>query len=244
MTRSRRTNLGLAGLIVLAMSLFVLSPAAGAQDSVVATSGSEERLVANDAASVGFSTEKVRPTARQALNATSQRIRAIINRTRKAGDLGADDIETGRIRIFQVRLRNEEGAVVGRLFGARQGVTVTVDNVKRTGAVVTAGVRAGATNVSGPSYFVEDSDAEYEQALLVAFDVAKRKARALAERAGRTLGPVVSIQEGGGVFSVVRFDGLQGADGDQAASGGPVAAVIRPGKSRVRARVSVVFELL
>jgi len=243
MTRSRRKNLGLAGLIALAMSLFLLAPGASAQDAVVAVSGAEERLVANDAASVGFSVEKVRSTARQALSVTSRRIRAVINRTRKVGDLGAGDIETGRIRIFQVRVRNQEGAVIRRDFGARQSVTVTVDKVKRTGAVVGAGVRAGATNVNGPRYFVEDADAAYEQALLVAFDVAKRKARALAERAGRRLGPVVSIEEGGGVFSFIRV--ASGGGGDQvSADAPPASAPVRPGKSRVRARVDVVFELL
>ena len=237
MTRSRP----LCVAVVLAVSAALAAPAAAAAQSAepdtIAVTGREVRMVANDTASVTFYVAKERRSGEAALRATSRRLRAVIKQVRAAGDIRGRDIETGRISVFRVRLRNDEGRVVKRFFRARQSATATVRRVKRTGRVVAAGLRAGATDVSGPRYFVSDSEAVYEDALLDAFDAAERKAQALAEHSGRQLGRVMQITEGGGVYSVSRSS-LEFASADVAAS-----APVRPGRSRVRARVGVVFEL-
>jgi uncharacterized protein YggE len=233
-----------ASLLALAAALIVallaLVPAsAAAQTATVTVSGSEARLVPNDAARVSLAVVKDRRTARAALNATTARIRAVIRRVRAAGGLAGADLTTGPVSVSKRVLAAPDGAARRVVYRARQSVTAIVRRVRRTGAVIAAGVRAGATAVRGPEYFVSDSEAVYRNALLAAFDAAREKATALARQAGRELGPVVSIEERGGV-RVVPFRG----EGDSGAGApGQAAPPVRPGKSRVRALVRVVFEL-
>lgn len=225
-----------------AIALVMAAVAAPAQADVVPTvtvSGVHVERIANDTATVGFGVRAERRSAEVALAVTSKRIRAVIAAVEKAGGVAPSDITTGRISVRKLTLRGDDGRRLGTRFRASQGVNVTILVVKRTGRVVSAGVSAGATVLSGPRYFVSDPDSRYRDALLRAFDAAKRKARALATRSGRTLGPVLSITEGG------RMASLTGSGGAGQLAEGPVraSAPIKPGKSRVRGLVTVVFEL-
>lgn len=228
--------------IPLATALVVAALAAPAQAEVVPTvtvSGADVELVGNDAASVGFGVSTDRATGKAALAATSRRIRAVIAAVTAAGDIAPAEISTGRVGLRKITPRAPDGSPLATRYRASQSVSVEVLDVKRTGDVVSAAVGAGATGVNGPRFFVSDSEARYRDALLKAFDVAKAKAQALATRSGRTLGRVLSITEGGGVVSIERTS----ADGAAATPAGTKSPPVRPGKTRVRALVSVVFEL-
>lgn len=232
--------------IPLVSALVVAAIAAPAQADVIPTvtvSGSDVELVGNDAATVGFGVTKVRDTSRAALAVTSARLRAVIARVTRAGTLAEGDITTGRISVRKVTVHGPGGLPAGTRFRASQGVSVTVTDVKRTGAVVSAGVRAGATNVNGPRFYVSDAEHRYQGALLKAFDQAKEKAQALATRAGRTLGEALSITEGGGVVSLKDTGDSAQPVSQPGGAGAPAAAPVRAGKSRVRGHVTVVFEL-
>lgn len=233
---SARISIPLATVLVAAA---FAGPAQAEVTPSVTVFGTHVEMVGNDAASVGFGVSVVRKTGPAALAATSTRIRAVIAAVTKAGVIDPADISTGRISIRKIIVRDRDGKPIGTQFRSGQSINVTVMDVKRTGAVVAAGVKAGATGVNGPRFFVSDSEARYQDALLRAFDVAKDKAQALATRAGRTLGPALSITEGGGVVSI---EGPRTADQGAGAPAAP-APPVRPGKSRVRGEVSVVFEL-
>ncbi len=229
--------------LLLALAL-VMPAAAGAVTPTVTVSGDHVELVGNDAATVRFTVSKVRDSGRAALAVTSQRLRAVIRRVQKAGGIDDADIATGRVNVSKFTERDSDGNTVGSRYRASQSVIVTVLAVKRTGAVVDAGVRAGATDVGGPNFFVADSDARYQDALLKAYDEAKEKAEALAKRSGRPLGQALSITEGGGV---VYIEGSSNGGAIKDGAFEPVsaaAAPVRSGKSRVRGRVTVIFELL
>src|SRR2546429_538564 len=83
-------------------------------------------------------------------------------------------------------------------YPASGSIAVTKLGIAEAGSVVDAGVGAGANGVSGPSLSLSSQDALYDSALKAAVAQAKTKAQALADAAGRTLGGVVSIVEGGG----------------------------------------------
>jgi uncharacterized protein YggE len=196
--------------------------------------------VANDAAEAGFRVSLDRRTPRQALAITSRRLRSVINRVRRAGEIPRRDVRTGSISVRKVRLRDDSGAVVRVLFRATQSVVVVIRNIRLTGEAIVAGVAAGATGVRGPRFFVSDPDAVYDRALELAFDRARRKAQTLAARAGHQLGGVVSISERGGVSSPL---GGAAPAPDAGTAPGAAAPPVSPGRSRVTATVRVVFEL-
>lgn len=225
---------------LLALVVFA-TPAQAAVVPTVTVGGTDVEMVGNDASTVGFTVTKVRGTRQAALGVTSKLLRSVIKRAQQAGSIANSEVETGRIDVFKLRVRNADGEVTGYRFAAIQRVELTVLRVKRTGKVVGAGIKAGATNVSGPRYFVSDSDERYQDALLKAFDQAKEKARALAERSGHTLGAALSITEGGGVVSLQ--DGGSAQPVSLPFSDTTSSAPVRSGKSRVTGEVTVVFEL-
>src|SRR3954453_16174253 len=219
------------------------APAQAEVTPTVTVAGDHVELVGNDASTVRFTVSKVRDTGREALAITSKRLRGVINRVKHAGGTEDADLSTGRISLPKLTFGDADGNPAGSRFRATQSATVTVLAVKRTGQVVNAGVAAGATDVGGPEFFVSDSDERYQDALLKAYDEAKAKAAALATRSGHELGEALSITEGGGVVFIEGSSNgaaFTGASSDTV-SGPP--APVRSGKSRVRGRVTVVFEL-
>jgi hypothetical protein len=87
--------------------------------------------------------------------------------------------------------------------------------------------------VSGPSLTLSSQDALYNDALKAAVAQAKTKAQALAGAAGRTLGDVASIVEGGGQAPLPFAVGAAAKD----------STPIQPGTEDVQATVTVTYAL-
>jgi len=82
-------------------------------------------------------------------------------------------------------------------FTVTRAIDVTVDAVDRAGAVVDAGVAAGATGVNDVRFVVRDPHAAQRAAQTAAVDDATAQARALAAAAGVRLVRILSITPGG-----------------------------------------------
>lgn len=227
-----------AALAAIAGLAFFAGPASAQVTPTVTVIGVQAEEVANDTSSLAFGVSERRSTKPAALAALSRRVRRVISRAQKAGSIANSEISTRAVSISRRSIRNRDREVVGQFFVASTHVDLIVLRVKRTGVVVSAGVRAGANHIDGPRYYVLDSEDRYQDALLKAFDKAKAKARALATRSGRELGAALSITEGGGVFSLFDVD-----DEFAALTDGGSTPPVRSGKSRVVGRVSVVFEM-
>jgi uncharacterized protein YggE len=72
-----------------------------------------------------------------------------------------------------------------------------VADVEDAPAVIDAAVAAGANQISGPGLTSSNEEALYRQALARAVDEARARAEVLARAAGRSLGGIVAIVEGG-----------------------------------------------
>jgi uncharacterized protein YggE len=114
---------------------------------------------------------------------------------------------------------------------------VTVHQISKTGAVIQAAVDAGATSFSGVDLSSSKVEDLYRQALGLAFDEARAKAQELADRAGATLGPAITITEGS-----PDFDTCCGNQ-QNAVSGNVAVPPIAPGTTTVSAEVTVTFAL-
>lgn len=225
--------------------LALLAPPAAAQDlelpelddpvsSVtpsIKTLGEASIVARNDAARVTFAMAARRRTGPAALAVSARKARRVIARLR-AGGVEAADIRTLAVRLTRYR---RKGRVLYAV--ARNTIRVTVRDVGRVGPLIDAAVSAGATGVDGPSFFISDPKALYRRALLAAFDDAEAKARALADRAGVTLGTPMTITEG---IDLETSFGGGGRSEDQSGGG---RTPTRPGRSTVTAAVTVVFAL-
>ncbi len=106
---------------------------------------------------------------------------------------GGRDVGTQSVSLSQAF--GPDGAPNG--FAASNVVTATAD-LDRVGALIDAAVEAGANQVNGPSLGVADQEKLYRQALKAAVADARESAQVLASAAGRSLGKVTAIVEGGG----------------------------------------------
>ncbi|HKP89644.1 MAG TPA: SIMPL domain-containing protein [Thermoleophilaceae bacterium] len=201
----------------------------------MSVTGDATRTARNDTARLQFRVTTRARTAANALDRNSARMGRVIAAI-KAQGIPAADIETQHVSLSRVRIRISKGHH-RHVYRAANAVRVTVRSVPKTGAVIQAGVDAGATGFSGPDLSYSKAEDLYRAALGDAFDEARAKAQELADRAGATLGPAVTITEGSDEFS-------NGGNQQNATSGGGGRVTpIEPGTTTVFAEVSVTFAL-
>jgi uncharacterized protein YggE len=216
--------------IALLAAALLVPGSAVAQDRTIAVNGTATQEVPNDTAGLGFQVAKERSSRAAALRVVSVRLRQVIAAVQGIPGVGSGDITTGQIAIRKVSRDKRT------VYKASEGISVILHQPDRAGEMVNAALAAGATGTRGPSFFPGDPELAYQNTLLAAFDQAKAKASALATRAGATLGPAVSIEEGAEVVPNQPQAGLKGAAAEP-------APPVKPGASTVTATVRVVFSL-
>jgi uncharacterized protein YggE len=222
-----------AGLAVVALAGAVgLPDLAGAQESLqaqpdtVTVTGVGSVEAVPDEARMSFGVESRAPTAKAAVAANADAMRKVINALRRAG---AREITTQWVSVYPVS--GESGAIEG--YAASNSVTAVAD-VEDAPAVIDAAAEAGANQISGPGLSRSDADRLYREALAKAVADARGRAEVLAKAAGRSLGEITAMVEGGGSGPVPLFRAAAEASG-----GTP----IEPGTLETAATVSVTFAL-
>lgn len=249
MENRRRSALAVA--IAALLSLTLLVPAAQAAERVVSVGATATLKVPNDTAKVGIAVSRERKSRGAALRAASSGLRGVIAAVQAVPGVGEGDVKTGRINVRRLTRGANQS-----IYRASEGAGVTLHEPANAGTLVQKALAAGATNVSGPTYSVGDTEAAFSHVLVLAFEKAKTRAQALATAAGATLGPAVAIEEGEGAELVpfaadkeIESGGacvatptpVKGAPAQTSACASPPPT--KPGKSQVKATVHVVFEL-
>lgn len=236
-------------LFVIAAGL-LLPPTAIAAERTVGVTATVEREVPNDTAEVHFAVSKERAGRAAALHVVAVRIRAVIAAAQATPGVDPGDVTTGSVSVRRVKKGKRP------VYRASEGVAVVTHQPEGAGDLIAAGVAAGATSTRGPTFFVGDREAAYDAALVEAFNRAKAKAGMLAAAAGATLGPAITITEGGAVTPVNETAASEPASKCVAAPGSAGTArrkasasacatppPVKPGRSTVRASVDATFAL-
>lgn len=169
-----------------------------------------------------------------AQSTAAERMEAIIAALRAAG-VAEDDIQTGTYSIYVERDYNQPNQpIIG--YHVSHTVTAKVRNLDATGATLAAAIDAGANNVGGIWFGLENPGDAIAQARELAMADAKAKAEDLARLADSTLGPVLTISEG---YSTPPQP-VEYARADTAQS---VAPPINPGSAEVVLTVTVKYTL-
>ncbi len=124
----------------------------------------------------------------------------------------AKDIQTSN---FNVRPTDRYDPMTGQIestyFVVENTVTVIVRDLGSLGEVLNAVVNAGANNIYGISFNVEDRETAVAEARQLAIEDAKAKAQAIADEAGVGLGELLSINVYGGSTPLAYYDAKGGA---------------------------------
>ena len=223
----------LAACLLVAAAVIAVARPEGARavdpvpgPDIVTVSGTGTVTAAPDRAEVSAGVETRGATARAALTANAAEVRQVIEALRRAG---AANLRTQSVSLSARSL--PDGKVEG--FVAQNTVLAAV-SVAQAGGALDAAVAAGANVVWGPSLSSSDAQKLYRAALKDAVADARERAELLAAAAGRSLGRVTAIVEGGGSGPGPVFDKAQASAG---------STPIEPGEQQTSAPVSVTYEL-
>ncbi|MBE9639118.1 SIMPL domain-containing protein [Salipiger pacificus] len=221
----------------LALSASVMAPAmAAAQDAPlprITVTGEGEIATVPDMATVSLGITAENPEAGAAMDEASRVAEALLARLDELG-IAATDRQSSDISLRPVWSNGDDGTTRGITgFEAGNQLTVRVRDLDRLGEVLGAVLDDGANQLSGLTFGLQEPKPVMEDARRAAVADAMDKARVLAEAAGVTLGPVISIAEAGGGFAPAPM--MEMARGAKV----PVAA----GETVVSTQVTMVFEL-
>ncbi len=174
-----------------AVALCVIAAPAAAAEVQIQASGpvvelnvSESVKAKPDMATVGAGVTVMAPTAVEAMRQNAQAMSAVVERIKSLG-IPAEDIQTTRINLYaQYDYDQAERRQVFRGYQASNQVSVILREVSETGKVLDALVAAGATDINGPSFSLEDDTAVKAQARKTAMERAREQAMEYAQLAG------------------------------------------------------------
>lgn len=132
-------------------------------------------------------------TAQGASAANLKKIEEIIAALRRAG-IAEKDVQTRAMSVQRLDWGDRKGQ-----YQASNIVNVTVRDVDRAAAAVTAATGAGANIVSGPDLRMADPEAAANTAYTAAYKAAHARAKAYADAAGMTIARVLTIRDAGGM---------------------------------------------
>lgn len=207
---------------------------------VVELSVHETVDVAPDIATIGAGVTTSAPTATAALRQNSAEMQKVVERIKALG-IPAKDIQTTGITLnAQYDYDQATQRSVFRGYQAANRVSVTLHKVEEAGRVLDELVAAGATDLSGPTFGIDDDTAATAEARTRALARANAQAKAYAAMLGYQGARVLAISEGitGGPMPYEMAKA-----GRMVAAAAPAAPPVEPGMVSAGVSVTVTFEL-
>lgn len=185
-------------------------------------------------------------TASEALSANAADMTRVIAALKRAG-IADRDIQTSNLSlnpVYQPQRSLPDGTIdppQPRIIGYQANNLVTVRQRKlgEFGKVIDTLVSAGANQVNGPNFEVDQPDAALDEARSAAMAKARARAELYARAAGLRVGRILSISENGGWSPpqpvMYRMAAMEAAP--------PPAPPVQAGELQLTITVSVQFEL-
>jgi len=125
-------------------------------------------------------------------------------------------------------------------YTATQSITIKVREVDNASVIRTGLAGLGITDISGPTFSIDNEDSFKDQARSLAIAQAKTKAQVLAKELGVKLGHVVNFSEdNGNNYPVYAKTMMAGAVADSAA----VPPTLPKGENKITSNVTVTYEI-
>lgn len=247
LNRGIRAALLVVAMLVAAPTMVVAqegTPEVSDDQRMIIVQGTGVVDVTPDTADVTFGVLTQNESLEAAQNDASTRIQAV--RDVLAGaEIADEDIATSEYTVRVINEFDDDGNFVGvQGYEVRTGLTVTIRDISRVGAVLDQAVGAGANEVSSIRFYVENTDEAASQARTQAIDNARAKADQMAEASGVIVTGVFLVEEVSSpqppsVEYQPTQQELEAASGDAA----PREVPVSPGQASITVKVRVVFEI-
>ncbi len=228
-----------AGLLLIPKS-YAQEPTSGAGlPRTITVVGEGKVKVEPDIARTNIGVDVVRPTVKEASAANKEIIDRVLTALKEAG-IAEEDIQTSGFSVYAERYGPNGPLPEDEVnYRVTNNVNVVVRDLTKVGDVLDAAMEAGANNIYGVEFALDDPNSVESEARKKAIADAKAKAAELAELNDVKLGQVVSVSEVignmgyfAGNFSQMAAPALGG--------GGPT---IQPGELSLVMQLQVVYEI-
>lgn len=235
-------------LSVAAAALTVPAIAAAAPQIDIAATGPVVELsvfesvdVAPDLATIGAGVTTEAPTATEALRKNSAEMQKVIARI-KASGVAEKDIQTTGINLnARYDYDQQTQRQVFRGYQASNRVNVILRKIDNTGRVLDALVQAGATDLSGPSFSIDDDTAAKDAARKRAVERANAQAKAYAAMLGYQNVRVLSITEAMQGMGPMPMPFAKSRDAIEVSA---APAPVQPGMVQTGVNVAITYEMI
>jgi len=206
---------------------------------VVELSVFESVSVAPDIATIGAGVTTEAPTATEALRQNSAEMQKVIARIKALG-VAEKDIQTTGINLnAQYDYNQETQRQVFRGYQASNRVSVILRKIEDTGRVLDALVAAGANDLNGPSFSIENDDAAKDAARKRAVERAQAQVKAYAAMLGYDGAKVLAIAE-----SIEGRGSMPEMKLQASAVSRDVAPPVQPGMVQAGVSLTIKYELV
>lgn len=188
---------------LLALSTTALTPVAAqaaevtinAANPVIELGIYEQIDVKPDVVTISAGVESQAPTAVEAMRRNAAEMQRVVDLAKAMG-IAARDIQTSRISLnAQYDYDQASRKQVFRGYAASNQVSLKLRNIERSGEVLDALVKAGATNIYGPNFSVDDDTDAKAEARQRALARGKAQAEQYARAAGYAGVRLLQVQE-------------------------------------------------
>jgi uncharacterized protein YggE len=149
--------------------------------------------IAPDIATATIGVETVASTVKAA-SADSQKVMDKVLAALKAAGIADKDMQTTNYNVWMEQSTSSDGTDTVK-YHVSNSVMVTIRDLDQVGNVLDAAIEAGANQIYGVTFSLENPKTMAETARTQAVADAKAKAGSLADLTGVKLGPVVSVSE-------------------------------------------------
>jgi len=192
-------------LIAAAIAAIAVAPASAAEVQIASTgpivelTATESVEAEPDLVRVGAGVTSEAQTAVEAMRLNAQAMSAVVEKIRQLG-IAERDIQTTGISLG-ARYDYDQATQrqVFRGYQASNRVSIRLREIDRTGPVLDALVAAGATDLSGPEFSVENNKEAKAQARTTAMETLREQALSYARMAGYGDIRLLRIEEGDAV---------------------------------------------
>ena len=219
-----------AALIAAALPLAAPAAAQTLQLPVQAVTGTRLDVVATgevtrvpDIVRINAGVMTQAPTASEAIRANAEQMR-----TKR-------DIQTSTLNLHPQWRHDENRAPIFTGYQAHNAVNVRFRDIANAGRIIDALVAAGANQIDGPMFEIEESEPALDEARTRAIEIARNRATLYANALGMRVKRILSVSEAGAAMPVPMMARVANME----VSGTNIA----PGQQTLSASVTVTFEL-
>lgn len=194
-----------------------------------------------DIARAQIGVEVMKTSVKEASDANKTTLDAVLAALAAQG-IAEKDIQTSGFSIFAERYGTDGPLPEDQInYRVSNNVSVVIRDLEKVGAVLDAAIEAGANNIYGIEFGLDNTDAIETEAREAAVADARAKAEELAGLTGVTVGDVISLSEvignGGGYYNASNFNQL-----DRGMGGGG-GTPITPGELDLTLQLQVVYTI-